>query len=45
MVMIVAITFLTFANMVRQGIVLGIILEKVRPGRKPHHEYVEKLWS
>ena len=33
--------FLIFPNMVSEGVVLGTILEKVKPGEKPHQEYVD----
>ena len=42
MVLIGAIIFTTFTNMVRQGIVFGIILENREAREKPFHEYMEK---
>ena len=42
MVLIRALISLTFNKMVWQRIVFGTILEKVRPGRKPYQEYIEK---
>ena len=44
MVLIGAIISRTLINMVRQGIVLGTILEKMRPGNEPDQEDIEMLW-
>ena len=42
MVLMGDIIFVTFTNIVRQGIVFGTILKKVRPVEKPYQEYLEK---
>ena len=42
MVLIGAIIFLTFTNVVWEGIVFGTILGKVRPEKTLSQEYVEK---
>ena len=41
MVLAKIIIFQTFPNMVWEGIVLGTILEKVKPREKPYQEYVD----
>ena len=39
------IIFPTFPNMVWEGIVLGTILEEMKPREKPYQEYVDLWWS